>query len=323
MLSNFAYVRPGTLPEAIRLAGQSGAQIHGGGTDLLGALRDRAVEASLVVSLQNIAELRGIVVSADGSLCVGALVTLAEIAGDARIRERWPALADAAAAAASPQLRNQGTIGGNLCQKPRCWYWRGEFPCARKGGDTCFAINGENEFHAIFGGDVCVYVHPSDPAVALVSCDALIRIVGPGGPRVVPVERFFVLPATDHRRETVLEAGEIVTEVVVPAPPVGIAGVYRKARSRAAWDFALAGAAVTLGRRDGVITQARVVLSGVAPTPWRLPAVEQVITGTTLTAEVIHRAATLATKGATPLGGNAMKVPLVGGVVEQALTALV
>lgn len=322
MLPNFAYARPDTLAEAVRLAAQPGARIHGGGTDLLGALRDRAIDASLIVSLQGIAELCGVSISADGALHLGALVTLAGIAGDARIVKQWPALAAAAAAAASPQLRNQGTIGGNLCQKPRCWYWRGEFPCARKGGDTCYAINGENEFHAIFGGDICVFVHPSDPAAALVSCDALVRIVGPGGSRVVPVERFFVLPATDHRRETVLEAGEIVTEVVVPAAPAGVSGVYRKARSRAVWDFALAGVAVTLGRRDGVITQARVVLSGVAPAPWRLPAVEQALAGQALTGDAVRRAAALATRGATPLDGNAMKVPLVRGVVEQALTAL-
>ncbi len=142
---------------------------------------------------------------------------------------------------ASPQLRNQGTIGGNLCQKPRCWYYRGEFHCLRKGGDLCYAAGGENLFHCIFGGDMCYIVHPSDTAPALVAFDAKVRIAGPGGDRTVPLESFHVPPGRDIQKETVLEPDEIVTEVLLPPPPPGLKSSYRKVRTRRSWDFALAG----------------------------------------------------------------------------------
>jgi xanthine dehydrogenase YagS FAD-binding subunit len=323
MLPSFSYLRPTSLDEAVRQLALPGARAHAGGTDLLGCLRDRVLAAERVVSLSAIAALRGISPTAEGGLRIGALVTLAELAADARIGERYPTLAHAAAAAASPQLRNQGTIGGNLCQRPRCWYYRGEFHCARKGGDTCFAIGGENQYHAIFGGDACVYVHPSDTAPALVALGALVRIVGPGGARVVPVERFFLLPAQDHTRETVLNAGELVSEIVLPAPAKGMRGGYRKVRARGAWDFALVGVALALQLEGKTVRHADVVLSGVAPAPWRVPAAEKALVGRALDARSARAAGEAASRGATPLAHNDYTVDIVRGAVEDALLTLV
>ena len=322
MLPEFNYARPATLDEAVRLLAAPGARAHAGGTDLLGCLRDGVFPAATVVSLSGLAELTGIRTALDGGVVVGSLTTLSELAGSSDLAARFPTLAAAAAAAASPQLRNQGTLGGNLCQKPRCWYYRGEFRCARKGGEKCFAAEGENQFHAIFGGEVCFYVHPSDVAPALVALDAVVRVAGPAGGRSVPAADFFVPPSRDYTRETVLAAGEVVTEVAIPAPPPGTRGTYRKVRARGAWDFALAGAAVAVKVAGGRVERARVVLSGVAPVPWRVPAAEKALTGRPLTADAAPKAAAAAAEGAQPLAENAYKVELVRGVVEEAVLAL-
>ncbi|HET8645216.1 MAG TPA: FAD binding domain-containing protein, partial [Vicinamibacteria bacterium] len=246
MLPGFAYVRPTSIAEAVRHLAAPEALAHAGGTDLIGALRDGAVTARTLVSLSALSELRGIFTLPDGALRIGALATLAEIAAHPLVRERYAALADGAAAAASPQIRNQGTLGGNICQRPRCWYFRGDFDCPRKGGAACFAVGGENQYHAIFGGDGCYMVHPSDTAAPLVALEALVRIAGPPGTRVIPLESFFRLPAQDLTHENVLGPGELVVEVVLPPPAEGARSSYRKFRARAAWDFALAGAAVAL-----------------------------------------------------------------------------
>ncbi|MDX9733670.1 MAG: FAD binding domain-containing protein, partial [Thermoanaerobaculia bacterium] len=273
MLPSFRYVRPRTVAEAVKALAAEGARAHAGGTDLLGCLRDGVFDAKSVVSLSGLADLKGISATKDGGLRIGALTTLAEVARHAGIAKGWPALAQGAAAAASPQLRNQGTLGGNLCQRPRCWYFRGDFDCARKGGEICYAVEGENTYHAVFGGSGCYIVHPSDTASPLVALRATVKVVGPKGVRTLPVEKLFVLPEVDHTRETVLAPGEVLTEVLLPPPLEGGKGHYRKVRSRGAWDFALGGVALALSVKDGKVASAGVVLSGVAPTPWRVPEV--------------------------------------------------
>jgi xanthine dehydrogenase YagS FAD-binding subunit len=323
MLPNFSYVRPTNLADAVRRHAAPGARVQAGGTDLLGCLRDGVFGADTVVSLSGVPDLRGIRRALDGGLTIGAMTTLSEIAAHPDIVERYPALAQGAAAAASPQLRNQGTIGGNICQRPRCWYFRGDFHCARKGGEKCFAVEGENQYHCIFGGDVCFIVHPSDTAPALVALEALVRIVGPSGSRSVPAEKFFILPTADFTRENVLTAGEIVTEIVLPPQPRGTRGAYRKVRARGSWDFALTGAAVVATVADGTVERARIVLSGVAPAPWRALEAERAIVGKRMTARTTRGAATAAVKGAQPLSGNGYKVELLRGTVEQALLSVV
>jgi xanthine dehydrogenase YagS FAD-binding subunit len=322
MLPSFAYVRPTTLKAAVAALAAPGARAHAGGTDLLGCLRDRVFPADTLVSLAGLPELAGVAPTAEGGLRLGAMTTVAAIAAHPDVAARYRGLAEAAAAVASPQTRNQGTLGGNLCQRPRCWYFRGDFHCARKGGETCFAVDGENRYHCVFGGETCFIVHPSDTAPALVALDALVRLVGPGGSRVVPLEKFFVPPSADFTRETVLEPGEVLTEVVVPAPPAGGRSTYRKVRARGAWDFALAGAAVVLGVEGGRVRHARVVLSGAAPIPWRVPAAEAALVGHRLDGATIPKAADAAVAGAEPLSDNAYKVPLLRGAVEEALATL-
>lgn len=323
MLESFAYVRPGSVPEALKLLEAAGARAHAGGTDLLGCLRDGVMSVGTVVSLGRIEVLRGITETPDGGLRIGPLTTVADIAAHATVKARFPGLAQAASLVASPQLRNQGTIGGNLCQRPRCWYFRGDYACTRKGGDTCYAMEGGNQYHAIFGGSACWIVHPSDTAPALVALDASVRLVGPKGARVVPLEKFFVLPEDNVKQETVLEPGELLMEVLVPAPPAGVRSSYRKVRARGSWDFAMAGLALaTAMRPDKKVSAARVVLSGVAPIPWRVPAVEQAIIGQRLDAKTIAKAAAAAIAGARPLSENAYKIDLVKGLVEEGLGAL-
>ena len=321
MLPRFSYTRPQSLAEALKALTVNGAHVHAGGTDLLPCLRERLFEVRSVVSIGGLADLRGVRQTPSGGLRIGALTPISEVAANPIVRQRYAALAEGAAEVASPQLRNQGTIGGNICQKPRCWYYRGEFHCLRKGGATCFAAHGENQFHCIFGGGGrCFIVHPSDTSPPLVALGAELEIAGHGGTRTSAVEGFHVLPADDVMRETWLEPGEIVTAVLLPPPPGSLRSSYRKVRARRAWDFALAGVALALEfGGDGRVRGARVVLSGAAPVPWRSEAVEEAVRGKALTGKTIAAAASAAVAGAEPLEKNAYKIPLFRGVVAEEL----
>lgn len=322
MLRKFSYKRATSIKEAVDAANRPATRILAGGTDLLGCLRDGVFTADTVVSLKGIKELKGISARSGGGLRIGALTTLAEIAENRQISQSYPVLSQAAGSAASPQLRNQGTIGGNLCQRPRCWYFRGDFHCLRKGGQTCYAVVGENQFHCIFGGDACVVVHPSDTAPALVALDAKISITGPRGARTIPLASFFVLPKDSVVKENILAPGELVTEILLDPPPAGARSTYRKIRDRGAFDFALVGAAIVVTMADGKVRTARVVLSGVAPAPWRSTDAEKELVGKPLDAATATLAAAAAVKDATPLANNEYKVPLVRGMLEETLVGL-
>jgi xanthine dehydrogenase YagS FAD-binding subunit len=322
MLPKFNHLRPKTVNEALAVLNERPAMVHGGGTDLLGCLREGVFSAETLVSLSFIDELKGIRTTGDGGLRIGALTTVAEVADSDHVAASYAGLAQAASEVASPQLRNQGTIGGNLCQKPRCWYYRGHFDCLRKGGDICFAVDGQNQYHCIFGGDMCFIVHPSDTAPALAALGAVCRISGPATSRSVAVESFHVPTTEDPRRETVLDPDEIVTEIVLPAPAAGLRSSYRKVRTRGAWDFALAGVALAVVFDGDTVSSARVFLSGAAPVPWRSKATEEVITGTTLDDATIAKAAAATVAGAEPLEHNGYKVPLFEGVMKEELKAI-
>ena len=322
MLPKFTYTRPKSLDEAMAVLDDRPALIHGGGTDLIGCLRDGILAADTVVSLSAVEGLSGIRTSSNGSLRIGALTTIAEVAENATVADRYPGLAQAALSVASPQLRNQGTIAGNLCQKPRCWYYRGDFDCLRKGGEMCYAYEGENQYHCIFGGDLCYIVHPSDTAPMLAALGAVCRISGGRSDRSVAVEAFHVPPSEDPRRETVLEVDEIVTEIVIPPPAKGARSSYRKARTRQVWDFALAGVALALVFDGDTVASANVFLSGAAPVPWRATGVERAITGKKLDEATIAAAAETAVAGAEPLSGNGYKIPLIKGLVAEQLEAI-
>lgn len=318
MLPSFTHVRPNRLTNALDLMTREGARIHAGGTDLIGCLRDGVFTADHLVSLANVAALRGIR-QAGGGVTIGAMTPLAVVASDAAIRSGHTALAEAAASVGSPQIRAQGTLGGNLCQKTRCWYYRGDFHCLRKGGERCFAYEGDNSGHAIFGGELCFMVHPSDTATALAALGAKFRIAGTSGERAVAAEAFFVPPSVDPRRHTVLETGEILTDIALPAPTEGTRSASVKARNRRAWDFAKAGASVKVDFDGDTVRSARVFLSGVAAVPWRAEAAEVVLAGAVLDEATVAEAADAATTEAEPLEHNGYKVALVRGVVAEAL----
>jgi xanthine dehydrogenase YagS FAD-binding subunit len=239
------------------------------------------------------------------------------------VADRTPALAEAAAVAATPQLRNMATIGGNLLQRPRCWYFRHPLAtCWLKGGAGCPARDGENRLHALFGDGPCYAVHPSDLAPALLALEAEVHVRGPAGERWLPLDDLYRLPADDRRTETVLAPDELVLALRLPAPPAGTRGTYLKAMDRKTWAFALAGVAAVLRLAGRRILQARVVLSGVAPIPWRAGAAEQVLAGEEASDALVARAAEAALAGAEPLGDNGYKVPLTLALVRRALGRL-
>jgi xanthine dehydrogenase YagS FAD-binding subunit len=321
MLPKFAYVQPSSVKQAVKELTSENAKVHAGGSDLIGCLRDRVFNADKVVSLSGISGLTGIRITASGT-SIGAMTNIVDIAEDDEIKARYPALFAAANVIASPQLRNQGTLAGNICQRPRCWYFRGDFDCARKGGDLCYAADGENIYHAIFGGGTCYIVHPSDSAPALIAHRAKVRVTGPSGERTVPMDEFFVLPEDDLFRENVLKPNEIITEVLLPPVEEGIRGCYRKIRTRESWDFAIVSAAVVLKMEGGVVGQARIVLGGVAPKPWRVPPAEKELIGKALDTATIEKVADAALAGTEPLEQNGYKVQMAKGAVIEALMKL-
>jgi len=321
MMKNFAYVKAGSIAEAIKALGTKGAKLHAGGTDLMGCMRDEVFQVEKVVSISGLKDLKGISAKPDGGVKIGALTTIAEVAANASIAEKYAVLAQAAAEVASPQLREQGTIGGNLCQRPRCWYFRGDFHCARKGGDTCYAVDGENQYHAIFGGAPCFFVHPSDMAVALVALQAQLMIAGPSGSKAVKIENFFVSPDKSIEKENILAPNEIVTEIHLP--PIGgkVRSSYRKIRARRAWDFALTSVGVVLQFENENVSKARIVLGGVAPYPWHVGAAERLLIGKKPNSTVAAAAGQAAAQGANPMRDNAYKVEMVKGAVEESILA--
>lgn len=322
----FSYARPTSVERAIALLEghwrTATSKPIAGGTDLLTMMKAGVLAPERLVDLKGLPGLDRIAASGDG-LVIGTLVTLADLAGDPVVRERYTAIAEAAHAAASPQLRNAGTVGGNLCQDSRCWYFRGDFPCIRKGGEICFAEHGQNREHAILGGGPCHDVLPSDLAPALAAFEAAAEIAGPRGERVLEIEHGFYMPHwKDPRRRTWLEQGELVLRVGVPAPPDGVRSTFVKAMDRATWTFALASAAVALALTDGAVSHARIVLGGVAAVPWRCVAAEEYLVGRPLTDDTIRETARRSVEGAQPLEHNGYKVPLARGLVARALRRL-
>jgi xanthine dehydrogenase YagS FAD-binding subunit len=310
-----------TLIREARQARRSVA-IAGGGSDLLGMMKERLVTPDVLVSLKSIKGLDQVKAAPGGGVTIGGLMTLDALASHPQIRERYAVLAEAADGVATPQIRNVATLAGNINQRPWCWYYRNGFACLKNGGTTCYSVTGENEFHAIFGGGPSYIVHPSDTAPALVALDATFHIDGPDGPRTVPAGEFFALPTVDPARENVLKDGEIVTSIALPAPRQGTRSRYFKILDREAWTHAVVSAAVALELNGGVCRTARVVLGGVAPIPWRLPEVEKLLVGQRMTPELAAKAGEAAVVGARPLAKNGYKVPMVRAMVARTLSEL-
>ncbi len=293
-----------------------------GGQDLLTTMKDYITRPSRVVNLKSIRGLDKIVEDGKGGLRIGALVTLAQLDEHPVVRRSFPGLAEAAHSIATPQIRNLGTVGGNLCQRPRCWYYRlEEVVCLKKGGSECYAASGENKYHAILGGGPSYIVHPSDLAPMLVALGGSVAVSGGDGKRVIPLEKFFTLPADGNlRRENVLKNDDIITEIHVPGSKFAAHSTYLKFKERDSMDFAIAAvaAAVAMGANKTII-QARLVLGGVAPVPWRVPQAEAALIGKTLSSEVLATAARIALEGAKALEKNAYKIPLTQTLVRRAL----
>jgi xanthine dehydrogenase YagS FAD-binding subunit len=321
----FAFVEPTSLDEVIRLLGDGTGQARliAGGSDLLGELKDELVSYARLVSLAGVDELRRIDDDGDG-LRLGALVTVTQLECDSRLTGPYRILAEAARSVATPEIRTQGTLGGNLCQRPRCLFYRNALtPCLKKGGVDCPALESPYQAYlSIMGGPGCYSVHASDLAPPLIALGTQVSIAGPSGARTLALEQFFAGPERDIRRENVLAADEVLTSVTLPAVRPRWQGTYLKARERTAGDFPVVSVAVGYALDDGRIRQARLVLGGVAPVPWRSPAAEAVLEDQPPSPELATRAAAAALASAQPLSHNAFKVEIGRALMERAIMAV-
>jgi xanthine dehydrogenase YagS FAD-binding subunit len=321
----FEFVAPTTIEDVVRLlaAGQGRARVIAGGSDLLGELKDDVVHYEQLISLAGVESLRHI--QPDGrALRLGALVTLSQLEHDPRIVGPYRLLAEAARGVATPEIRHQGTLGGNLCQRPRCFYYRQALtPCLKKGGEDCPALTSPYQAYlSIMGGQGCYSVHASDLAPPLIALEARVFLVGPSGERSLLLQQFVTGPERQVRRENVLADDEILTEVQLPACPPGWQGIYLKARERTAGDFPLVSVAVGYSLLEGRIRHARVVLGGVAPIPWRSRDAEERLENGMPSPELASQATEVALAPAHPLAHNAFKLDLARALVSRAILAV-
>ena len=315
-----------SIPDAIQAAQQAIADgnrvaFSGGGTDLLQQLKDGTDLADVIINLRDVEDARAIA-SSGADISVGGLITLTELAENPLIISRLTAIAQAAVSVGTPQIRNVGTLAGNVTQRPWCWYYRNGFNCFKAGGDQCFSVNGENGQHAIFGGGPSYIVHPSDVAPALVAFNAVFTVSGPTGNRELSSEDFFVLPITNPERENSLMEGELLTGVRIPAVSANTVSTYYKVMDRQAWTHAEVGVATVIQRDGNQVQNASIVLAGVAPIPWRVQAVENFLAGKQISEAVARQAGQLAVEDAQPLANNAHKLPMTSAAVERAVLSL-
>jgi xanthine dehydrogenase YagS FAD-binding subunit len=321
-MKTFTNVNPKDFREAVNILGKGGnVSIVGGGSDLLGMVKEHLVQPDVLLHLRSIKGEDKITQQKD-ELHIGGLITLDDLSHDPMIRKNYTVLAEAAENVGTPQIRNTGTLAGNVCQRPWCWYFRNGFPCFKNGGNKCFSASGENQLHAIFGGGPSYIVHPSDTAPALVALDAKFQVMGPKGERLVPASEFFVLPRVDFHKENVLAKDELLIGLHLPATRSGTKSTYHKVLDREAWTHAVVSVAVVLEMDKQTCKSARIVLGGVAPIPWRLPKVEALLAGKRITPELAAQAGEAAIQGATPLVKNRYKVPLTKSVVRRTLESL-
>ncbi len=320
-MKSFEWTEAATVAEALAQVG-GGSVVKAGGLDLLDRMKEGIDSPSRLVNIRNLSELRGIREEKSGGLRLGPLTTLDELDAHPVVRQKFTALADAAGHAATPQIRNVATLGGNLLQRPRCWYFRDEdFHCRKKGGSTCFALEGENQYHAVFGNEVCAIVHPSATATALVALEARIELTGPKEKREITLEDFFLTPEEDVLRENRLGERELITCVRVPAPAYTVRTAYLKQGEKESFDWPLADVAVALDLAGGVCRVASVILGAAAPVPLRASGAEKVLVGKAVDEETARAAAKAAVTGATPLARNAYKLPIFEALVRRAILA--
>jgi xanthine dehydrogenase YagS FAD-binding subunit len=319
-LKAFAYVNATNEKDALAALAKAerGRMLPmAGGMDLLGLMKDYIVSPERVVSIRNLDQT---IAAADGGVRIGAAVKIADLTEHALARKMYPALITAAEDVGTPQIRNAGTVGGNIMQRPRCWYFRNEeFNCLKKGGSRCFAVEGENQYHAIFGDGPCHIVHPSSLAVPVIAYGGRFRVAGPNGAREIDAGQFFQMPNQNLYGETVLQPNEIVTHVLLPPP--GQRSAAYEVRFKQSHDWPLAAAAVNLVMSGSTVKTARVVLGAVAPTPWRAQAAERVLAGKAITEAIATEAANAALAGARAMSGNAYKIQIAKTAVKRAIMA--
>jgi len=319
----FEYASPKQKQQAVGLLGQKwdDAEVLAGGSDLLALMKDDIVHPRRLVNVKDLQELHGISFTPSRGLRIGALITLVEISEDAQVRERYPMLAHAAGDAASPQIRNVATIGGNMCQRPRCWWFRNGFGLLATGpSGKSLVLDGDNRHHAILGNDGPAYfVSPSSVAPVLIAYNARIRLFGPKGARELPLEKFFVIPKSENEREHDLKPNEIVTDLIIPAPPSGAKASHYEVRQKAAFDWPYATASVMLEMNGETVRSARVVMSHVAPIPWVSNEAAQAMAGKTVSEQTADAAGAAAVANAKSLGHNKHKIQLARVAVKRAL----
>jgi xanthine dehydrogenase YagS FAD-binding subunit len=316
-LRRFAYVDAANEREVIAaLSTERNRSLPiAGGIDLIALMKDFVIAPERLV---NVKQLDATIATGDGGLRIGAAALLVDLAENPTVRRLYPALATIAAETGPPQVMHQSTVGGNIMQRPRCWYFRNEeFLCLKKGGSRCHAVEGENTYHAIFGDGPCHIVHPSDLAVAVVAYGGRMRAVGPAGAREIDAGDFFQMPNANLYGETVLQPNEILTHILLPAPPARSASYAVRARQSGEWP--LATAAVALAMDDETVLSARVVLGAVAPVPWRTPAAERILVGKAITEAAAADAAVTAVAGARALSGNGYKIQIAKTAVKRAI----
>ncbi len=322
MMPHFDLVQPADIESALDLLREHGrdAWALAGGYDSFDWFKNRGKQPSVVVDLEGLDELKGVRETGDG-IEIGATTSLTDIENDPLVRERYGLLAEAVSVVASPQIRNGGTIGGNICQDTRCWYYRYGMPCYRAGGNVCYAgaPDAMNREHALFGADRCVAVTPSDSAPALVALDAEMVVRNARGERVIPAGEFFMPPGVDITRMTVLDPDDLLTAVRIPARWAGARFHFEKVADRKTWDFPLVNVAAAFRVADGRIEDSRIVLGAVECIPRRLADVEDLVRGRVPNESTAAEAGELATQGARPLGYNHFKIPLVKNLVARAV----
>lgn len=320
-MKNFEYAIPDSIEKALEYLNAEKSHLKAGGIDLVDMMKEGIIEPKRLVNIRALKALKFIREDGDGNLGIGPAVTLNDLADDGKIKEKFNALAQAAGGVASPQIRNTATLGGNILQRPRCWYFRSsDFHCSRKGGDTCFALDGENQYHAIFANsDGCAIVHPSGTAVALMALDARIIISDGNDEREVKIEEFFITPDTDIGKENILKPNEIITAIIIPSALREHQSFYFKHKEKATFDWPLADVAVAMKLDSKSCQDVRIILGAAAPVPWRSKDAEAILLGKKIDKNVIKKAAEAAVANAEPLDLNAYKIPLFKTIIYRSI----
>jgi xanthine dehydrogenase YagS FAD-binding subunit len=324
-MKSFDYIQATDSKKAVASLGNKweDAKVIAGGVDLLGEMKDYLISPKTVIDIKSIPGLNKISIEKDG-LHIGATTTLVDIEENPAINKMWSVLAQSSASVGTPQIRNMGTIGGNLCQRPRCWYYRDEHTvCLKKGGNMCYAIEGENKYHAIFGDGLCHIVHPSDLAPALIALNAKVVVLNSKGSKEISLQDFYTMPDKDPSVESVIKPNEIITEIIVPSLIGNTKSVYLKQKELSSHDFAIVSVAVVLQMEGNKCKKANVVLGGVAPIPWHSPEAEKVLEGKTINETSAIQAAESALAKAKPMTQNGFKVPLAKTIIKRAILSLI